>query len=308
MPQWMPVLDLALVGTGGMMPLPDRWLASILVRWGRHLVLFDCGEGTQISLRQLGWGIKDIDLILVSHLHGDHVGGLPGLLLSQGNAGRTLPVDILGPPGLTQTVAALRTIAPYLPFEVRCRDLEGGVRHALDEMTVTTAAGDHGVPCLAYRLDVPRRPRFLVERARSLGVPRERWKVLQDGRAVAVDGRTIQPEQVLGPPRRGLSVAMATDTRPTEAIARLIEGVDLFACEGTYALDEERPRAVERKHMTFGEAAELARRSHVGRLVLTHFSPAVTDPWQHLSIAAAIHPDTVVGRDHLTFRLTFPED
>ena len=102
------VLDVALVGTGGMMPLPNRWCASVLIRYGRHLVLFDCGEGTQISLRALGWGIKDIDLILISHLHGDHVAGLPGLLLTQGNSGRTEPVDIVGPPGLSAAVQQLR--------------------------------------------------------------------------------------------------------------------------------------------------------------------------------------------------------
>src|SRR5437868_12694761 len=97
-------LDVALVGTGGMLPLPTRWLSSVLLRFGRHLVLFDCGEGTQISLRQLGWGIKDIDLILISHVHGDHVTGLPGLLLTQGNSSRTEPVLIVGPAGLRQVL------------------------------------------------------------------------------------------------------------------------------------------------------------------------------------------------------------
>ena len=108
---------------GGMLPLPTRWLSSVLIRHGGHLVLFDCGEGTQISLRQLGWGIKAVDLVLISHLHGDHIGGLPGLLLTQGNSGRTEPVTILGPPGLTDAVHKLRVIAPWLPFEVRCREL-----------------------------------------------------------------------------------------------------------------------------------------------------------------------------------------
>src|ERR1051326_6993371 len=117
------VLDVALVGTGGMLPLPKRWLSSVLLRYGRHLILFDCGEGTQISLRALGWGIKAIDLILISHVHGDHVSGLPGLLLTQGNSGRTDPLRIVGPVGLRTVVDGLRVVARHLPFELRVQEL-----------------------------------------------------------------------------------------------------------------------------------------------------------------------------------------
>src|SRR5205807_5397908 len=121
-----PMLDLALVGTGGMVPLPNRWLSSVLLRYGRHLILFDCGEATQVSLRQLGWGLKDIDLILISHVHGDHVLGLPGLLLTQGNAGRTDDVLIVGPQGFAGVVERLLVVAAHLPFAVRYRELLGG--------------------------------------------------------------------------------------------------------------------------------------------------------------------------------------
>src|SRR5437588_8615241 len=120
------MLELALVGTGGMLPLPNRWLSSVLLRHGRHLVLFDCGEGTQISLRSLGWGIKDIDLILISHVHGDHVTGLPGLLLSQANSARTEPVRIVGPPGIRGVLNGLLVVARHLPFELECQELEAG--------------------------------------------------------------------------------------------------------------------------------------------------------------------------------------
>jgi ribonuclease Z len=298
------VLDLALVGTGGMMPLPDRWLASVLVRYGPHLVLFDCGEGTQISLRALGWGIKDIDLILISHVHGDHITGLPGLLLTQANSARTEPVRIIGPPGLSAVVAGLTVVARRLPFELHCAEAESGYCLNLDELRVTCATADHHVPCLAYRLDLPRSPRFLPERARALGVAVEDWKRLQRGETV----NGVEPSAVLGPPRRGLSIGLATDTRPTQAISNLMSGVDLLVCEGSYGDDADQPRAVERKHMTFREAAELARSSGVQQLVLSHFGPALTEPWAFAHNALEVFPNTIVGRDHLTLSLRFPED
>jgi ribonuclease Z len=298
------MLDVALVGTGGMLPLPDRWLSSVLVRYGGHLVLFDCGEGTQISLRALGWGIKDIDLILISHMHGDHVLGLPGLLLSQGNSGRTETVEIVGPPGLIEVVHRLRVAAPYLPFEVRCRELRGGEAGQLDGLRVTCTEGLHHVPCLAYRLDLPRAPRFQPERARELGVPLADWKLLQRGERVG----DVSPADVLGPPRRGLAIGLVTDTRPTDSIAALVSDVDLLVCEGNFADDEDQPRAVERRHMTFREAAELALRAGAGQLLLTHFSPAVVDPWAHATEVSNVFANTTIGRDHLTLSLRFAED
>jgi ribonuclease Z len=295
------MIDVALVGTGGMLPLPNRWLSSVLLRQRGRLVLFDCGEGTQISLRKLGWGIKDIDLILISHVHGDHVTGLPGLLLTQSNSARAEPVLIVGPPGVAAAVEGLLVVAPYLPFEVRCRELSGGECVSLGELKVTCVEAEHRVPCLAYRLDLPRAPRFLPERARALGVPLQRWSRLQRGESV----NGVRPEDVLGPPRRGLSVALVTDTRPTASIAELVNDVDLLVCEATFAADEDQLRAVERCHMTFREAAELAIEARARRLVLTHFSPALTNPEEHEPFVRSIFENTTVGRDHLTMSLRF---
>jgi ribonuclease Z len=300
----MAMRDLALVGTGGMLPLPQRWLASALVRYGGHLVLFDCGEGTQISLRQLGWGIKDIDLILISHVHGDHIAGLPGLLLTQGNSGRTQPVRIVGPPGVGFVVDRLRVVAPYLPFEVQCIEADSGVEVQLDQLRMRCTEAMHHVPCLAYRLDLPRAPRFLPERARALGVAVEDWKRLQRGERVG----DIQPDDVLGPPRAGLAVGLVTDTRPTASIATLVHGVDVLVCEATYGDDADQPRAVERTHMTFREAAQLARGANAKQLVLSHFSPAVPQPDLYTTNATDVFPNTLVGHDHLTLSLRFTDD
>ncbi len=298
------MLELALVGTGGMMPLPNRWLSSSLIRCGGHLVLFDCGEGTQISLRSLGWGIKDIDLILVSHVHGDHVAGLPGLLLTQGNSGRTEPVEIVGPPGLAQVVTGLCVVAPYLPFEVRVRELESGAAFGMHDLRITCVDADHHVPCLAYRVDLPRAPRFQVERARALGVPVAEWRRLQRGETVG----EVRPADVLGPPRPGLSIGLVTDTRPTPTIAELVAGVDLLVCEATFGDDADQRRAVERKHMTFREAAQLASGVQARQLVLTHFSPSVTQPENYADIALSVFANTSIGRDHLAMTLRFPRD
>jgi ribonuclease Z len=298
------VLDLALVGSGGMMPLPNRWLSSVLIRHDSHLILFDCGEGTQISLRALGWGMKAIDLILISHLHGDHVAGLPGLLLTQGNSGRTEPVQVLGPPGLAEVVQGLRVVAPRLPFEVATRELTGGDAFELDGLHGRCVEAEHHVACLAYRLDLPRGRRFLPQRARELGVPVNQWSRLQRGEPVG----DVAADQVLGPRRAGVSLGLVTDTRPTPAVCGLVRGVDLLICEGMYGDDEDQPRAVERTHMTFREAAQLARTAEVGQLVLTHFSPSVVEPEAYADRATSVFPRTVVGKDHLTFTLNFPSD
>jgi len=298
------VLDVALVGTGGMMPLPNRWLSSVLLRYQGRLILFDCGEGTQISLRALGWGLKDIELILISHVHGDHVTGLPGLLLTLANSGRTEDVLIVGPQGFSGIVERLLVVAPHLPFSVRYLELGGGECFEHAGLTITCAQAEHHVPCLGYRIDVPRGRRFLPERARELGVPVADWRRLQRGETVG----GVSSEAVLGPPRHGLSVGLVTDTRPTPFLVQLISGVDLLVGEGMYGSDDDQPRALERTHMTFREAAQLAASAGAKQLVLTHFSPSVVEPDSYVGNAREVFPETIVGRDHLTLSLSFADE
>ena len=302
------MIDVVLAGTGGMMPLPDRWLSVVGVRTNGTGLLFDCGEGTQVALREAGWGFRDLDAILISHLHADHVGGLAGLLLTCANSYRQEPITIYGPPGLGAVVAGQRLIARFLPYEVRVHELWPGETFAVGPLRGRCALADHGTPCLAYRLDLPRRPRFLAERARELGLPVELWRHLQDGEAVTWSGRRITPDLVQGPPRRGLALAYATDTRPVATVRDLARDVDLFICEATFGSDEERPRAIETKHMTFAEAGALAREAGARRLALTHFSPALRDPTAHREHAAREFPDVVVGHDGLRLRLAFEDD
>jgi ribonuclease Z len=299
------VIDVCLLGTGGMMPLPGRWLSSALLRVGGQMLLLDCGEGTQISLKQVGWGFKALGAICISHYHADHVSGLVGMLLMLANSDRTEEVTLCGPVGLRDVVEGQLRIAPYLPFPLRCLELRGGERFSLAGLQARTLAGDHALPCLAYRFDLPRAPRFDIERAAALGVPRDQWKLLQRGEVVDVGGRRVRPEEVRGAARAGLALGYVTDTRPTAAMPGFLEGVDLLICEGMYGDDAQQERAAERKHMTFSEAAGLAREAGAGALWLTHFSPSLERPADYLDNARRVFPNAAVGYDHLQVTLAY---
>lgn len=292
------MMEAVLLGTGGMLPLPDRWLSSLLVRVNGALTLFDCGEGTQIAWRQAGWSMRRLEAICLSHTHADHVAGLPGLLHAVANADRGEPIDVYGPPGTAAVVQGLRTIAPSLPYDVRVTELRGGDVFPLPgSMIGSCEQGEHALPVLAYRADLARNRAFQPDRARDLGIPIELWGALQRGEAVRWDGGAGSPDDVLGPPRRGLSVAYITDTRPLRALSEFARGVDLLVCEGTYGSDEDAEKAVRNTHMTFREAATLARDSGARRLWITHFSPGLEDPGAFAGNATDVFAGAVVGYD-----------
>jgi ribonuclease Z len=295
------MIDLVLLGTGAMVPLPNRWLSSLLVRINGSMVLFDCGEGTQIAMREVGWGFKRLGAIVLSHHHADHVAGLPGLFHTLANAGRTDTVRIYGPPGTGNIVRALRSIAVDLPYPMEIYDVSSGETVTLPEgVTGTTTWADHRIPCLAWRCDLPRTPAFDVDSATALGIPRHHWSRLQRGEAVTVDAVAYNPDQVLTRQRPGVSFGFATDTRPTAAIAELMRGVDLLVSEATFAEDSYLSNAVDHKHMTFGEAATLARDAGARHLWLTHFSARIENPAAHLPLATPIFPNTQTGYTGLT--------
>jgi ribonuclease Z len=300
------MIEAVLLGTGGMLPLPHRWLSALLVRVGGQLTLFDCGEGTQIAWRAAGWSFRRLGAICVSHAHADHVAGLPGLLHTTANSGRVEPITLFGPVGIADVVRGLRVIAPILPFELFVTELESGARFALPgECLGSCAEGDHQLPVLGYRLELPRAREFLPGRARALSIPVEHWRQLQEGHPVQVGQTIIGADDVLGPPRRGVALAYVTDTRPVATLTQLATGVDLLVCEGTYGDDADQPKAVAHRHMTFREAASMARESEVGQLWLTHFSPSVRKPEDFIDNARAVYPATTVGHDGLAIRLAF---
>jgi ribonuclease Z len=302
------MLDLILLGTSGTIPLPGRPLSSVLARLGPELMLFDCGEGTQVSMRRWGWGFKALSAICLSHMHGDHVAGLPGLLLSVANAGRTDPMEIIGPPGTREVVAGLRVIARRLPYELRVHEVETSDGFVWNGATLATLAVDHSVPCLAFRLDLPRSRRFEPERARALGVPVTAWKLLQRGEPVTVGGRGVRPDDVLGARRHGLRFAYVTDTRPTDGMPAFLARANLLVIEGTYGDPADAANAVENKHLLFSESAQIARAAEADQLWLTHFSAKLLDPEAYASHATAIFPATTVGREGLTTTLRFADE
>ena len=299
------MIDLCTLGTGGSMPMPDRALSSLYVRVNGRLLLVDCGEGTQTGVRRAGWGFVNVDAILITHFHADHCGGLPGFLLSIAKTPRTEPIHLYGPVGLRQVVSGLCVVCPPMPYPVILHELHGGETFSAIGLTITCFSLNHGVPCLGYRFELPRAAAFDPEKARALEVPLPLWRLLQQGEAVDVDGRHIEPSQVTGEPRRGLSFLFATDTRPVPALVEQGRDVDMMILEGMYGDEAKRPQALKNRHMLFEEAAGMARDAGARALTLTHFSPSLEEPEAYLPNAQAVFPDTVCASDGLCMTLRY---
>lgn len=300
------MIDICLLGTYGMMPMPGRWLSCMLVRCGAALTLFDCGEGTQVPWKSLGWGFRQLGAICLTHMHADHVAGLPGVLFMVAHAERTEPLDIYGPPGTAYVVEGLRRVATDLPFPIHIHELKSGERFELPGgLHGSCSAASHGVPCLAYRVELERKPPFLPERAQALGLPVQLWSLLQHGETVQHNGQTVSPEQVLGPARRGISLALITDTRPTTALSQFARDVDLLVCESTYDDPADLPLARARAHMLAEEAAALAQAAGAHALILTHFSPKIADVSIAERTARRIFANTRSGRDGMVVTLEY---
>ena len=303
------MLDICLAGTGGMMPLPYRWLTSLMLRYEGSQILIDCGEGTQIALKKRGWSFKPIDIICITHFHADHISGLVGLLLTMGNAERTEPVTMIGPRGLEKVVNSLRIVAPELPFPIEFIELsEPSATITVRDYVITAYKVQHAIPTYGYAVEIPRAGRFQVERAQALGLPVTYWSRLQKGETVEFEGETYYPEMVMGPPRKGLKVAYCTDSRPTRSIVEGARGADLFICEGMYGERGSEERAAEHKHMNFAEAAALAKAAEVKELWLTHFSPALNHPEEFADVAREIFPNAKTGTDGMSLTLKFTEE
>lgn len=303
------MLDACLLGTGGMMPLPKRWLTSLLLRFNGSSMLIDCGEGTQIAMREAGLSPNPIDIICFTHYHADHISGLPGILLSMANADRTEPVTMIGPRGLTRVVTALRTIASELPFEIQYIELnERQQDFVLHGFHIHAFRVNHNVTCYGYSVQIPRSGRFDAQAAKEQNIPLRAWNPLQHGQIVRLDGATYTPDMVMGPPRQGIKVTYCTDSRPTEGIVNAAKGSDLFICEGMYGDDAELDKARKKKHMLFSEAAQMAADAEVKELWLTHFSPSLVAPERYIKHTRKIFENTSLGKDGRMVELDFPQD
>ena len=314
------MVEVALLGCGGGMPIPERYLSSLLISYKGRKILLDCGEGTQVSMKLLGWGFKSIDVICITHGHGDHIVGLPGLLATIGNSGRTEPITIIGPGGITDIVKGLRVAAPYLPYDlniienpqeplkiqasINCMQTTGGEFH---DLIISTMELEHSTKCLGYSFYFRRKPKFDLENAVMNEIPKIFWSRLQKNETIIDQGKTYFPSMVLGKERIGIRLSFITDTRPSPEIATFIKSSDLFICEGTYGNENDIEKAIKNKHMTFSEAAELALNGEVKELLLTHFSPSMLNPEEFKDRAVGIFENTTIGVDRLVKIMSFKD-
>ena len=290
------------------MPLPYRWLTSLMLRYNGSSLLIDCGEGTQIAIREKGWSFRPIDIICITHFHGDHISGLPGILLAMSNSDRTEPLTMIGPKGLERVVKALRVIAPELPFEIKFIELtEPQQQIRLHGYVIDAFKVNHRVTCYGYSISIERAGMFEVDKAKQNDVPMQFWSRLQKGETIESDGRVYFPELVLGPERKGLKVTYTTDTRPTDSIVKNAKDSDLFICEGMYGEKGDVNNAVKYKHMTFEEAGRLAKQAGVKELWLTHYSPALNRPEQYIEDVRQIFQNSYPGKDKKSLELNFEE-
>ena len=303
------MLDICLLGTGGMMPLPYRWLTSMMARYNGKSILIDCGEGTQIAMKEKGWSPKPIDIICFTHYHADHISGLPGMLLTMGNAERKEPLLLIGPKGLNRVVAALRVIAPELPFEIQCREItEQEESIQFDGFHIDAFRVNHNVVCYGYSLVVERKGKFQVDKAKELGIPVNCWNRLQHGQTVETPEGIYTPDMVMGGARKGIKVTYCTDTRPVPVITEYATDADLLIIEGMYGEPEKKAKAKEYKHMTFYEAADIAAKANPKEMWLTHYSPSLTRPEEYMRDVRRIFDRAIAAKDGQTVELDFEED
>jgi ribonuclease Z len=297
-------LEAFILGTGGMMPLPNRHLTSVLLRREGELFLFDGGEGTQVSLRRLNLRWKKISVIFVSHTHADHVTGIPGLLMLSSQVDRDDPLYIIGPPRIAEYIETSRRVLDmYINYEIIVKEItEPGIVHRGEGYAVRAFPLRHTKTCYGYALEEEGRPgEFFPEKAASLGVPRgPLWSVLQEGKDVNLEGgKVVKPSDVMGEPRSGRKFSYVTDSLYFPEIAREVAGSDFLVCEGMFerSLYES---ALEKKHMTAEQAGMIARDAGgVKKLALIHYSPRYADHdlKRLLKEAQDVFPDTVLGKD-----------
>jgi ribonuclease Z len=325
------MIDVAFLGCGGTMPMPERFLASMLIKYNGRKILIDCGEGTQVSMRSLGWGFKSIDIICITHFHGDHILGLPGLLATISNSGREEPIYIIGPEGLCEVMNGLKVVIPYLAFEVFIIEnpkdtilvdfekdkavlfqndidtLEEGKQETKRQLEISVSELDHSSPCIGYGFYIRRSPKFDVEKAIKNQVPKVLWNKLQKDEIQSFEGKTYTPSMVLAEGRKGIKISYITDTRPIESIRGFVEGCDLLVCEGTYGADEDLEKAIKNKHMTFRESATIAKEAEAYELIITHYSPAMMNPEEYIDNATNVFKNTSLAYDGALKTLKFKE-
>lgn len=304
-------LEAFVLGCGGMMPLPYRHLTSVLLRRDGDLFLFDCGEGTQVSLKRLNLKWKKIDAIFISHTHADHVTGLPGILMLNSQVDRKEPLYIYGPPKIAEYVETSRRVLDmYINYPIVVKEITAPcVVHEGRDFYVRAFPLQHTKTCVGYTLEELDRPgEFNVEKAVALGIkPGPLFGQLQRGEEVVLeDGKIIRPSDVMGEKRSGRKFSFVTDTLYLPSIAREVQGSDLLICEGMFADDCE-DQAKEKKHMTSRQAGTIARDADARRMAMIHYSPRYTDRDLPLLLSQAqeVYPNAELTRDRMHIEIPY---
>lgn len=306
------MIDVTLLGTSALVPLPERALTAVHLVSGGHSILFDCGEGTQSAARKAGVSLIKTDIIALTHYHGDHIFGLPGLLQTMNSLGRLEPLYIIGPEGLEKELAPILTLAGWLAYGLRLVEIpmEGVELNTLtkgwpDKARLIPFATEHRIVSQGYVFELPRAGKFMPEKAKAQGVPTNQWKYLQKGESVRLEDVTILPEMVMGPPRKGLKVVFSGDTAACDALVEAARGADLLICEGTYGEKEQAQLALDHGHMNFAQAAQVAAKAEARRLWLAHYSQMIENPEEYLPNAREYFPEAECGVDGKQITLQF---
>ncbi|MCR5834035.1 MAG: ribonuclease Z [Selenomonadaceae bacterium] len=308
------MIDITLLGTAALAPLPNRALTAVFLSCGGHSILFDCGEGTQSAARKANVSLMKTDIIALTHYHGDHIFGLPGLMQTMTCMGRTQTLYVTGAAGLTEIMEPILKLVGQTTYEVKLFEMpSGGLKlcKLIDGWTpaakLTAFGTEHRVPSQGYRFDLSRAGKFMPQRAKELGIPVKQWGILQRGESVTLDGKIILPEEVLGEERKGLSFVFGGDTMMCDNLIAAARGADLLISEATYGENEQATLAEEHGHMNFAQAAQVAARAQVKELWLTHYSQMIVNPQEYLPNATAIFKNTLCGRDGLSTTLRFED-
>jgi ribonuclease Z len=306
-------MEAFILGCGGTMPLPYRHLTSALLRRDGDLFLFDCGEGTQVSLRRLNLKWKKINAIFISHTHADHVTGLPGILMLSSQVARTEPLYIFGPPKISEYVETSRRVLDmYINYPIIVKDIEAPCTvYEQEDFIVRAFPLNHTKVCVGYTLEEKDRPgEFNPDKARELKVPcGPLWSKLQSGETVlSSEGKEVKSSEVLGLARKGSKFSFVTDTLYLDSIAKEVKNSDLLLCEGMF--DQSFiDHAKEKKHMTAKEAATIARDAQVKKMAMIHYSPRYTD--RELAVleneAKEIFPETILSKDRMHFDISYDD-
>lgn len=294
------MLDVCLLGTGGMMPQLNRYLTSLMVRCDGSNLLIDCGEATQLAIKKAELTTKPIDYILFTHFHADHISGLPGLLLEMKNSDRTEDITIIGPKNIEKVVNSLRIIATDLPFNIKFIELDDNNGFVnLNPFKIEYFKLKHKLNCLGYNIYLDRLPMFLADKAKENNVPLRYWNKLQHGETCYDEKNSVTytPDMVMGEKRKGLKLTYLTDTRPCENIYKYCNNSDLFICEGMYGDIDKLDNAKKYLHMTMYEACEIAKKTKPKEMWLTHYSPLEVHPKQYEKSLKEIYPSVKICKD-----------